>query len=213
MGEATAPGLRERKKQRTRTTLIDAAIELCLRQGFERTTVDQIAAMADVSPRTFSRYFATKNAVATAMIDDAIEIAAAELTRQPADISHLEALFRAYLSMYRKTKTAPGAGLTSERLMATIRIVMTAPVLQHTVAEFRPHAANVALAKRMGVGLDDRRLKLVAGLWATIIMCALADLSDPATDWHSIAVDDVVSRAERTYAEFIDVTSSLHQRV
>jgi transcriptional regulator GlxA family with amidase domain len=52
-------GLRERKKQRTHATLIDAAVELCERQGFERTTVDQIAAIADVSPRTFSRYFAT----------------------------------------------------------------------------------------------------------------------------------------------------------
>ena len=42
-----ALGLRERKKQRTRATLIDAAVELCDRQGFDRTTVDQIAAIAD----------------------------------------------------------------------------------------------------------------------------------------------------------------------
>ena len=53
MGEAVL-GLRERKKLRTRATLIDAAV-VCNRQGFERTTVDQIAAIADVSPRTFSR--------------------------------------------------------------------------------------------------------------------------------------------------------------
>ncbi len=67
-----ALGLRERKKQRTRATLIDAAVELCERQGYEHTTVDQIAAIADVSPRTFSRYFATKDAIALALIDEAI---------------------------------------------------------------------------------------------------------------------------------------------
>ena len=78
-----ALGLRERKKQRTRATLIDAAVELCERQGFERTTVDQIAAIADVSPRTFSRYFATKDAIALALIDEAIDKAAVELAHQP----------------------------------------------------------------------------------------------------------------------------------
>src|SRR5258705_5706303 len=89
---APALGLRERKKQRTGALLMDAAIDLGNRQGFERTTVDQIAAVADVSPRTFSRYFATKEAVVLALIDDTVELAAAELTRQPANISHLEAL-------------------------------------------------------------------------------------------------------------------------
>ena len=92
-------GLRERKKQRTRATLIDAAIELCERQGFEQTTVEQIAAIADVSPRTFSRYFATKEAVCLALVDHAIDIAAVELARQPAERNHLEALYRSHVEM------------------------------------------------------------------------------------------------------------------
>ncbi|MBW8710151.1 MAG: TetR family transcriptional regulator, partial [Mycobacterium sp.] len=107
-----ALGLRERKKQRTRATLINAAVELCERQGFERTTVDQIAAVADVSPRTFSRYFATKDAIALALIDDAIDMAAVELARQPIDINHFEALRRSYVVMYNSTKSAPPGALT-----------------------------------------------------------------------------------------------------
>ncbi|MFC5946574.1 TetR/AcrR family transcriptional regulator, partial [Micromonospora harpali] len=49
------PGLRERKKQKTRLALIDAALDLFLRQGYEATTVDQIAAAVEISPRTFFR--------------------------------------------------------------------------------------------------------------------------------------------------------------
>jgi AcrR family transcriptional regulator len=209
-GEATL-GLRERKKLRTRAMLIDAAIQLCLRQGFERTTVDQIAAIADVSPRTFSRYFPTKDAVVTAMLDETLERAAAELARQPADISHIEAMFRAYMAMYKNTKTAPTTGLTSDRLLATVRIVMTSPTLRHTAADFRPHAVSAALAQRMGVGLGDRRLKLVSAVWSAIIMTALGELASPVTDWDSMGVEEIVTRAEATYREFVAVTAKLHQ--
>jgi AcrR family transcriptional regulator len=209
-----ALGLRERKKQRTRATLIDAAVELCERQGFERTTVDQIAAVADVSPRTFSRYFATKDAIALALIDDAVDIAAAELARQPADISHFEALRRSYVTMYTNTKTAaPPGELTAERLMCTVRIIMSSPVLRQAAVDFRPHAVNVELAKRMGVDLDDRGLKLVAAVWASIIMTALADLGDDGTDWGQVGVDDVVSRLEATFAEFIGLVGDIPQPV
>ena len=72
--------LRERKKQRTRRLLIDAAVDLCLKQGYDNTTVEQISAVADVSTRTFSRYFATKDAVFIAVLDDLADEIAAELT-------------------------------------------------------------------------------------------------------------------------------------
>ena len=66
---AAARTARERKKQRTRASLIDAAV-LRSNRGYNDTTVEQIAAVADVSPRTFSRYFATKDALAQPMIED-----------------------------------------------------------------------------------------------------------------------------------------------
>jgi AcrR family transcriptional regulator len=70
LAEDSVLGLRERKKLRTRAILIDAAMDLCLRNGYENTTVEQIAAAADVSPRTFSRYFATKDAAFMTLIED-----------------------------------------------------------------------------------------------------------------------------------------------
>ena len=199
-----ALGLRERKKQRTRATLLDAAVELCDRQGFERTTVDQIAAIAEVSPRTFSRYFATKDAIAFALIDDAIDLAAAELARQPRELNHFEALRRSYVTMYTSTKSAPPGSLSADRMMCIVRIIMTSPTLKQAALEYRPHAVNVELAKRMGVDLGDRRLRLISAMWGSIIMTALSDLSEPGVEWENVGVDGVVSRLEATYAEFMD---------
>src|SRR4051812_7896812 len=56
-------GLRERKSTRTREAIERAALELALEQGFDRTTVDQIAARADVSPRTVFVRYPTKDAI------------------------------------------------------------------------------------------------------------------------------------------------------
>jgi AcrR family transcriptional regulator len=201
--EMPALGLRERKKQRTRATLIDAAVELCERQGFERTTVDQIAAIADVSPRTFSRYFATKDAIALALIDDAIDLAAVELARQPSDISHFEALRRSYVSMYNGTKSAPQGALSADRMMCIVRIIITSPTLRQAALEYRHHAVNIELAKRLGVDLDHRRLKLIAAVWGSIIMTALADLSEEGVEWQHVGIDDIVTRLEATFVEFM----------
>lgn len=209
-GNPATLGLRERKKQRTRATLIDAAIELCERQGFEQTTVEQIAAIADVSPRTFSRYFATKEAVCLALVDDAVDVAAVELAGLPDDMNHLEALYRASVTMYRNTKTAGIGQLTAPRLMCTLRIIMSSPTLRQATMEFRPHAVNVELARRMDVDLEDCGVQLVAAVWASIIMTALADLGLD-TGWQGVDIDDAVERIDTTFAQFAGLIGGVAQ--
>jgi AcrR family transcriptional regulator len=202
---AAIPGLRERKKQRTRSLLIDAAVQLCDKQGFEKTTVDQIAAVADVSPRTFSRYFATKDAVILALIDDMVDAIAVQLERQPPDMPEFEALLAAHIDMVRATASAPPDGFTTERLKTTARIVNSSPALRLAASEFRPNSVTRVLADRMGVRLEDKRLRLVVAVWSAILLTAPGEL-DPNTAWgHKFDIDELVTLLNDTFRQFIDI--------
>lgn len=63
MARRTGPKLRERNKERTRAAIVEAAWRLFRDGGYEATTIDAIAEAAQVAPRTFFRYFPTKEAV------------------------------------------------------------------------------------------------------------------------------------------------------
>jgi AcrR family transcriptional regulator len=211
-GEPTL-GLRERKKKRTRAMLIDAAVDLCVRQGFDRTTVDQIAAVADVSPRTFSRYFPTKDAIALALVDEVLEAVAAQLTRLPNDLNQFEALMRAHVAMAKTAKAAPSTELTAERVMCIIGILLSSPTLRQAALEFRANAVDIVLAERMGATVDDRPVRLVSAVAGALIMTALTDLAAEAADWSQLGIDDVIARVEAVFTEFTTFTAGLRQPV
>ena len=95
MEDATA-GLRERKRVRTRRAIADAALELFDRHGFHATTIPQIAAAADVSPRTVSGYFPAKEDLAFPDADERIAELEGRLRSRPPGETAADAL-RAWL--------------------------------------------------------------------------------------------------------------------
>ena len=82
-------GLRERKKARTRAAIREHALRLFREQGYQATTVEQIAAAAEVSPSTFFRYFPTKEDVV--LRDDMDTRMVEAFVRQPLDLSPIAA--------------------------------------------------------------------------------------------------------------------------
>ncbi|MGI5417357.1 TetR family transcriptional regulator [Actinomadura luteofluorescens] len=96
--DAGRPGLRERKKMRTRQAIATAALRLFAERGYEETTIADIAAAADVSPRTFFSYFPSKEDVIFAEIDDRLAEVAERLRRTPGE-SPMETIRRSIVAV------------------------------------------------------------------------------------------------------------------
>ncbi|MEV2209613.1 TetR family transcriptional regulator, partial [Streptomyces sp. NPDC047970] len=99
-------GLRARRKRRTRDALVRVALELFTGQGYERTTVDEIAEAVEVSQRTFFRYFASKEEVAFAVQDLMESHYVAALRERPAGEGPIEALTAAVFAAWDTVEEA-----------------------------------------------------------------------------------------------------------
>lgn len=97
--DVTPHGLRERKKARTRLLIERAALELFATRGFAETTIEDIAAACEVSPRTFFRYFATKHDVLYADSDRRLVAMVADITARAGYQPPFEAVRQAVVAM------------------------------------------------------------------------------------------------------------------
>ena len=152
-------GLRERKKERTRRLLADVALDLFETRGYDHTTVDDIAAAADVSPRTFFRYFASKDEAVFERAPDVQHQFRALLASRPADEPLLVSL--------REIGNALIAGevVEADRVRRVLELAHTEPALR------RRYEALITMveadlqdwaAARLGVPPSDMRPRLVA---------------------------------------------------
>ncbi len=91
IGRVETVGLREAKKTQTRLALRDAAVELFVTNGYDATTVAEIAAKARVSEPTFFRYYPTKAAVVLAPLEHRIDRTISALEELPVELLPLDA--------------------------------------------------------------------------------------------------------------------------
>jgi AcrR family transcriptional regulator len=192
--------------------LIDAAIELCLRNGYEQTTVEQIAAAADVSPRTFSRYFATKDAVFLTLIEDYVEQVALELASIPPDVGPLEALRVAHVSTLTRVAKRPTSRLSEDRIVLMLRVINASNALRQAAFDYKHEPSHVFVAQRLDVPIDDRRVQLVGAIFSSVIVTACGDLIEH-TDGVRLGAGVMIDRLNQTFAQLALLMADLRPPV
>lgn len=169
----TTVGLRERKKRTTSEALVRSALRQFATRGFERVTVEDIAGACDVSPRTFFRYFASKEDVLFADGDGQRSHVIDVLAAQPPDVSPLEAMQAAVRELARDYEAQ------REAVLLRHRIVAGTPSLRSHVAE-RLHGWESAVIEELrrsgrADGMDELSLRLMVAA-TTSALCVSIDL-------------------------------------
>ena len=187
-----APGLRERKKARTRAAIQSHALRLFREQGYDATTVDQIGEAAEVSESTFFRYFPAKTDVV--LWDEFDPLIIRAFTEQPAGLTPLQALRAAFADAFAQLTAAQHA---EQRQRMTL--VLSVPDLRAAMIDQLAQAMQLLaglVAERTGRPADDLGVRTLAGavLGACIaVMLALDD--DPAADLPTL-LDQAIAHLE-----------------
>ncbi|MDX5567525.1 TetR family transcriptional regulator [Streptomyces sp. ID05-04B] len=171
------PGLRERMRATVQAEVVAVAHRLFTEQGFDRTTVDQIAAEVGLSRASLFRYFGTKEDIVLGRLEESGRQIAAEFAARPDDEQPWEALRRAFDVLTRSNEAAP-----PEQVLSYLRMLQETPSLRA-----RHHEKQLSwkkllvpeVARRLGADPDrpeDTRSSALAA-------AALACLDAASTAW------------------------------
>jgi AcrR family transcriptional regulator len=169
------PGLRERKKQRTREQIVDAAFALFAERGFQATTVADIAAAADIAPRTFFAYFPSKEAVVFFDFDELFASLKSTIEERPEGETAIDAL-RRWLE-----HSLPATHEESHEAVLRKRLCIDHPSLaahQKGLLSRLEEILRDGVARDLGEPVDGLRPKLVAAA----AVAALSAIDDERAD-------------------------------
>ncbi|MFC8091515.1 TetR/AcrR family transcriptional regulator [Streptomyces sp. NPDC057301] len=162
-------GLRERKKIKTRTAIRDATYALIKLQGYDATTVEQIAERAEVSPSTVFRYFPTKEDIV--LTDEYDPILLDELRRRPADEPWMESLrYVMKLAIAAATDEDPEAVRLRSHLLVQVPAVRSRMLESMSVTG---RMLGEAIAERTGRARDSFEVRV----FTMSLIGALAEVS------------------------------------
>jgi AcrR family transcriptional regulator len=117
-------GLRERKKQRTREGIVEAALALFERRGYDETTIDDVAEAAQVSPRTVFRYFTSKEDLVFLGQDEENRRVAALILGTPRGAAPIDTLMHATRTVLLPMQAS------SEQIVRSHRLIQRTPALR-----------------------------------------------------------------------------------
>src|SRR4029450_5413881 len=170
----TTVGLRERKKQRTRAELTDAAFRLFAERGFDETTMGDIVWEGDVSPRAFVRYFASKEDVVIAFFDDlGLELRSMLAARPPEEASFtaLRGALGSLIDLYEERQ---------DRVVAAKRLAHETPSIRARLLDKHARWENGVTEELVTRGGGDPSLEPQMRLLAAV---ALAAFSTAVSGW------------------------------
>ena len=169
--ECAPEGLRERKKAATRRSLGIAAMHLAVQRGLDNVLVEDIAAEAGVSTRTFNNYFASKYEAICALAMERSERMGEELRNRPAGEPLMEAIANAVIEPY-----AGGTQTPDKEWIDGVRLVIRSPALQGEYLRTHYAAQRTlaqAIADRTGTDLEtDMHPAVLAGAVTAAIQVA-----------------------------------------
>ncbi|WP_433360291.1 TetR/AcrR family transcriptional regulator [Actinoplanes sp. CA-142083] len=188
--------LRERKRERTRQAIVAAAADLIERNGYERTTVADIAAAAEIGTRTFFSYFPTKEDVLFPESDDRVRVTVAAIENRSATEGPAAVLVRALHEV-----AASSEDLTGRMARLRLRLMHEVPAvrgrgLQIQMDVQREIARHLAAAYPST--LDPVSAGALAGALAGAVTGALLALFDDPKQWED--PDVLRSAVERATA-------------
>lgn len=195
-------GLRERKKRERRRRIEDVAVDLFERHGFDATTIDAIAVAADIAPRTFFSYFATKEDVVLADYADRLDRILEELGARPAGEPPWPALRASF------TAVALDYAAEADRLARRFAIMTASPSVYARSLQLQAgweRSLSELLAARLAAPPGDPEPQLLAA-------AALAVMRSSLQHWlagdRTTALPELVQHAFDRLGEGLDVAGS-----
>jgi AcrR family transcriptional regulator len=155
-----AGSLRERKKAATRRRLMTVALRLFDKQGFDNTTVEEIAATAEVAPRTFFRYFPTKVDVLFADHAELVALLRRTLATRSPHEPIIDAVRRATLDGLDQVVADPSLFLTRSRLAASVPAAHARS--RYLDADYEDVIADAVAASRHSDSATDLQARVTA---------------------------------------------------